>query len=100
MLLLLDYIQSDTIFRLWIQDVTIFRLWIQDVTIFRLWIQDVTISRQRIQDVTIFRLWIQAITKAQSDKALPTPRYSRKNRTKEDALKEESVEQNKRQKKM
>ncbi|XP_052212477.1 pleckstrin homology domain-containing family B member 2-like [Dreissena polymorpha] len=51
-------------------------------------------------DMDSAALWIQAITKAQSDKALPTPKYSRKNRTKEDALKEESQEQNKRQQKL
>ncbi|WAR13969.1 PUR2-like protein [Mya arenaria] len=45
-------------------------------------------------------LWLRAIGKANSDKALPTPKYSRKNRTKEDALKEESMEQNERQRKM
>ncbi|XP_052819924.1 pleckstrin homology domain-containing family B member 2-like [Mya arenaria] len=45
-------------------------------------------------------LWLRAIGKANSDKALPTPKYSRKNRTKEDALKEESMEQNERQRKI
>jgi len=44
-------------------------------------------------------LWYKALTKAQSDRALPTPKYSRKNRTRDDALKEESKEQNERQRK-
>ena len=44
-------------------------------------------------------LWMQALTRAQSEKALPTPRYSRKNRTKDDELKEESAAQIERQSK-
>lgn len=48
-------------------------------------------------DMDSANLWMQALTRAQSEKALPTPRYSRKNRTKDDELKEESAAQIERQ---
>ncbi|KAL4221350.1 Pleckstrin y domain [Mactra antiquata] len=51
------------------------------------------------KDVDSASLWKQALTRAQSDRELPTPKYSRKNRTKEDELKEESQKQNRRQNK-
>ncbi|XP_045161219.1 pleckstrin homology domain-containing family B member 2-like [Mercenaria mercenaria] len=52
------------------------------------------------KDIDSAKLWMQALTRAQSDRELPTPKYSRKNRTKEDELKEESLKQNERQTKL